>query len=52
MTNVLGIQATFYKLGYEGKKVNVTKSTFLIWKAYKLGCDDRRNGRPSRLTKE
>lgn len=25
MTKVLGIQATFYKLGYEGKKVNITK---------------------------
>ena len=49
MTSILGIQAQYYRLGYEGKKVNATKSTFLIWKAYRLGCEDRKKGRPSRL---
>lgn len=49
MANVLGIQAQYYKLGYEGKKCKVTKSTYLIWKAYRLGVEDRKNGRPSRI---
>ena len=49
MANVLGIQAQYYRMGYKGIKVKVTKSTYLLWKAYKLGCEDRKKGLPSRI---
>lgn len=53
MINVLEIQAMYYKLGYEGKKIpsTLTVPDLHLWFAYRLGCEDRRNGRPSRLTK-
>jgi hypothetical protein len=47
--NILGIQGQYYILGYIGKKIKVTKSTYLLWQAYKLGKEDRKKKLPCKV---